>query len=439
MRRIFKKVALSVLSLMLALGMVATAPIVTAKAAEKNETKAEIATNQALKEGLGSYFDIFSGMFDSDFLMDLVQVDWSKLFNSDYDWESVFNGDLSFDELQQTEEWDAIIDNLFDVIGEVDLNDLQSQYLGSFVEDKYYTVFLETLLEKIEKSLKGDYNEYYEILNGDYTALQEFFQNVDINKEIDRLLANGNINCDFLNGDYSIIKDIIGGDFSYITGLLSGDYSWIEDVIAEENVNLEALFDAINKSDLDELTEEYIGEDGKVLEFVTKYYDDIVALCNGDYTFAEKIENGDYSGMLELVKDVLDLVGVEYNGDIEGIMAQLLSLKDSKIENIVRTIVVMLYDVLPEKYQKIMTGLKDLNDKLDEIGDTIDTIITVLGDLDADDMISLTDVVIVQKNLANLFELTDEQLKSADVDGDGKLTMSDVTLMQKCVAKLVTF
>ncbi len=439
MRNSIRKVASSVLSLVLALGMVATAPIMTAKAAEKNETKVEIATNQALKEGLGSYFDIFSGMFNSDFLMGLVQVDWSSFFNSDYDWGAIFDGNLPFGELQQTEEWDAIIDSLFDSIGEVDLDDLQSQYLGSYVEDKYYTVFLETLLEKIEKSLKGDYNEYYEILNGDYTALQEFFQNVDINKEIDRLLANGNINCDFLNGDYSIIKDIIGEDFSYITGLLSGDYSWIEDIIANENVNLEALFDAINKSDLDELTEEYIGEDGKVLEFVAKYYDALVALCNGDYTFAEKIENGDYSGMFELVKDVLDLVGVEYNGDIEGIMAQLMSLKDSKIEDIVRTIVVMLYDVLPEKYQKIMTGLEDLGDKLDEIGNTIETIITSLGDIDADENVSLTDVVLVQKNLANLFEFTDEQFESADVDGDGKLTMSDVTLMQKCVAKLVTF
>ena len=120
-------------------------------------------------------------------------------------------------------------------------------------------------------------------------------------------------------------------------------------------------------------------------------------------------------------------------------MAQLMSLKDSKIEDIVRTIVVMLYDVLPEKYQKIMTSLEDLGDKLDEIGDTIETIITSLGDIDADENVSLTDVVLVQKNLANLFEFTDEQFESADVDGDGKLTMSDVTLMQKCVAKLVTF
>lgn len=62
-----------------------------------------------------------------------------------------------------------------------------------------------------------------------------------------------------------------------------------------------------------------------------------------------------------------------------------------------------------------------------------------LGDPDLDHYIGMTDVVLLQRNIAKLADLTDEQTQKGDVDKDNSITMSDVTLIQKNIACLASF
>ena len=64
------------------------------------------------------------------------------------------------------------------------------------------------------------------------------------------------------------------------------------------------------------------------------------------------------------------------------------------------------------------------------------------GDLNGDDVVNVTDVTSVQRYLANLQTLTEQELGAADVntDGadvntDGKVTIDDVTLLQRYLAE----
>ena len=60
------------------------------------------------------------------------------------------------------------------------------------------------------------------------------------------------------------------------------------------------------------------------------------------------------------------------------------------------------------------------------------------GDVNMDGSINLTDVVLIQKALADLVKLTDEQMILADVDGTDEYSLVDVTLIQKFIAELIT-
>ncbi|MCR5635601.1 MAG: leucine-rich repeat protein [Clostridiales bacterium] len=59
------------------------------------------------------------------------------------------------------------------------------------------------------------------------------------------------------------------------------------------------------------------------------------------------------------------------------------------------------------------------------------------GDLNGDGVVTMEDVVILQKHIAKLVEFTVEQTKLADVNGDGIVNMLDVTTIQKYIAKLI--
>ena len=60
------------------------------------------------------------------------------------------------------------------------------------------------------------------------------------------------------------------------------------------------------------------------------------------------------------------------------------------------------------------------------------------GDANLDGSISMIDVSLIQKYLANLItELSAEQLRAADVDGDGQISVNDVALIQKYIAKYI--
>ena len=62
-----------------------------------------------------------------------------------------------------------------------------------------------------------------------------------------------------------------------------------------------------------------------------------------------------------------------------------------------------------------------------------------LGDPDLDQFVKMTDVVLLQRHIAKLADLTDEQIQRGDVDKDNLITMSDVTLIQKNIACLHSF
>lgn len=60
-----------------------------------------------------------------------------------------------------------------------------------------------------------------------------------------------------------------------------------------------------------------------------------------------------------------------------------------------------------------------------------------LGDVDRDGDIKMSDVVALQKAIAQLTQLDDEQKVLGDVTGDGQLKMDDVVAIQKYIAKLI--
>ena len=62
---------------------------------------------------------------------------------------------------------------------------------------------------------------------------------------------------------------------------------------------------------------------------------------------------------------------------------------------------------------------------------------TMIGDLTGDGKVDITDATVIQKAVAELIELTDEQKKAADTNGDGKVDITDATMIQKFVAELI--
>ncbi len=62
----------------------------------------------------------------------------------------------------------------------------------------------------------------------------------------------------------------------------------------------------------------------------------------------------------------------------------------------------------------------------------------LMGDVNGDGEVNMEDVVMLQKCIAELVDLTDEQKNLADVTHDGDITMLDVITMQKYIAKLIT-
>ena len=70
---------------------------------------------------------------------------------------------------------------------------------------------------------------------------------------------------------------------------------------------------------------------------------------------------------------------------------------------------------------------------------TTETIVEtfILGDVNCDGEIDVTDATLVQQAVAEIVELTDDQKKAADTDGDGEITINDATMIQKYAAELI--
>lgn len=62
----------------------------------------------------------------------------------------------------------------------------------------------------------------------------------------------------------------------------------------------------------------------------------------------------------------------------------------------------------------------------------------ILGDVDGDGFVTMTDVVMLQKAIAKLITFSDDEIVKADVNFDTKNTMEDVVTIQKYIAKLIT-
>lgn len=71
-----------------------------------------------------------------------------------------------------------------------------------------------------------------------------------------------------------------------------------------------------------------------------------------------------------------------------------------------------------------------------ENGDIPEPGVTI-GDVTGDGKVDITDATVIQKAVAELIELTDEQKKAADTNADGKIDITDATMIQKFVAELI--
>lgn len=58
----------------------------------------------------------------------------------------------------------------------------------------------------------------------------------------------------------------------------------------------------------------------------------------------------------------------------------------------------------------------------------------LLGDVNLDGKVNIRDVTLVQKYVANLAELSEQQLRAIDTNGDSKLNVKDATSLQKFIA-----
>ena len=61
----------------------------------------------------------------------------------------------------------------------------------------------------------------------------------------------------------------------------------------------------------------------------------------------------------------------------------------------------------------------------------------IIGDLNGDGKVTIDDATLVQKAIAEMISLNDDQKKAADTNGDGNITIDDATMIQKYVAELI--
>ncbi|MBQ0097781.1 MAG: dockerin type I repeat-containing protein [Oscillospiraceae bacterium] len=62
----------------------------------------------------------------------------------------------------------------------------------------------------------------------------------------------------------------------------------------------------------------------------------------------------------------------------------------------------------------------------------------LLGDANLNSELDITDVTLIQRDLANLTPLSVQQIYAADANDDGYLAITDATIIQKCLAKIIS-
>ena len=61
----------------------------------------------------------------------------------------------------------------------------------------------------------------------------------------------------------------------------------------------------------------------------------------------------------------------------------------------------------------------------------------MLGDVNGDEKVDITDATMIQKAVAELIELDENQQLAADVNEDNKVDITDATMIQKYVAEMI--
>ena len=79
-----------------------------------------------------------------------------------------------------------------------------------------------------------------------------------------------------------------------------------------------------------------------------------------------------------------------------------------------------------------------MNDKAEE---TVYKLMVVyepeIGDVNLDGIVDINDATLLQKYIANLEDLSEEQLRASDANQDGEITIADATVIQKMIAGLI--
>lgn len=428
----FTKLTSVILSLILCASFMITTPVLTVSAAETNEelvdpvdTETEVDTD-AKEENKGKFFEVFGSLFDAEFINHMFNINWGALFSEDLDWKALFSGEINFGDSKELE---TVLSLMGDVFEGIEMDEEQAKYFQELLQNKFFTVNAEKLIDKVEEILHGGYKDYVSLFKGDYTALLEIIDGQDMSDILEGLLAGKSDKVkNFLSENGDLIRQLIEGNYSYVKALLEGDYRWIDAILNGVDTNLNILFANLDHATVQKL----LGEKGdKILEFVDKYYDQIKAICQGDYTYIQEIKDGEYDAMFELAEDVMALVGFEYEEVFGNAVDKVVAFNDSNIRSILDTLISMLHDVLPEKYQELMGNIVGI------VNGLLNIFVERYGDINYDDDVSLTDVVLVQRNIASIKTLSDYQRAAADVDRNGVVTMNDIVVMQRHIANLV--
>ena len=362
----FTKLTSVILSLILCASFIITTPVLTVSAAETNEelvdpvdTETEAEDTDGKEGNGGKFFQVVGSLFDAEFINHLFNLNWGSLFSEDLDWKAIFSGEVK---LGDSKELETLLSLMGDVFEGIELDEEQEKYFEEALQNKFITINVEKFINKIEEILHGGYKDYVSLFKGDYAALLQIIDSEDISDILDSILANKDSKVGkFFSENGDLLKELIAGNYSYVKALLEGDYRWIDAILNGVDTNLNILFENLDHATVKKL----LGEKGEeILVFVDKYYDQIKAICQGDYTYIQEIKDGEYDGMFELAEDIMKLVGFEYEEVFGNAVDKIVAFNDSNIRKILDTVISMLYNVLPEKYQKIMGDIVGIVDGL---------------------------------------------------------------------------
>lgn len=424
-----------IISIFLTIIFIISIPISTAHASTEDIEdivySKEITPRKQVYQSTIQVNTIFPKTSSWDWIRNLAQkIDLSDLlFNGNYDWNAFFKGELDIAESQEL----AAILNLFKtIISNINLKEIESDTLQEILENEYAEYFINKILDAIEKLLDGDYKDYINLFKGDYSSLVTIIDKLDLKQIINDLLDSKSEQLnDKLNGNYQLLKELVNGNYTYLRSLLIEDYDYAEQLKEILGLNLNILMSNLKYPELTELVK---NSNSKALAFVDKYYEAILAISNNDYTYFSEFQEHGYDGFIEMLNDLYAATGYDYVITLDEIADKILALDDQTIQTLISKLISNIYQDLPQEYKDKIGKLTDIIKNVEQF---VQIIIKHLGDLNQDDEVSITDVVIVQKYIADINALSESQKDLADVNRDNNINLLDAVMMQKAIANLI--